>query len=38
MALQFYSHTVSQDRMTAAGRMLIAILSHAEDQSGLKAD
>jgi len=36
--LQFYSHAVSQDRMTAAGEMLIAILSHAVDQSGLKAD
>jgi len=36
--LQFYSHAVSQDRMTAAGEMLIAILSHGADQSGLKAD
>ena len=36
--LQFYSHAVSQDRMTAAGEMLIAILSHAVDHSGLKAD
>jgi integrase len=35
---QFYSHAVSQDRMTAAGEMLNAILSHAPDQSGLKAD
>jgi len=35
---QFYSHAVSQDRMAAAGKMLIAILSHAADQSGLGAD
>ncbi len=38
LTLQFYSHAVSQDRMAAAGEMLIAILSHAVDQSGLKAD
>ena len=38
LTLQFYSHAVSQDRMAAAGEMLIAILSHAADQSGLKAD
>jgi integrase len=38
MTLQFYSHAVSQDRMAAAGEMLIAILSHAADQSGLGAD
>ena len=37
MTLQFYSHAVSQDRM-AAGKMLIAILSHAADKSGLGAD
>jgi integrase len=36
--LQFYSHAVSQDRMAAAGEMLIAILGHAADQSGLEAD
>jgi len=36
--LQFYSHAVSQDRVTAAGEMLIAILSHAAEQSGLRAD
>jgi hypothetical protein len=35
---QFYSHAVSQDRMAAAGEMLIAILSHAAGQSGLGAD
>lgn len=38
LTLQFYSHAVSQDRMAAAGEMLIAILSHAANQSGLKAD
>lgn len=38
LTLQFYSHAVSQDRMAAAGEMLIAILSHATDQSGLGAD
>ena len=39
LTLQFYSHAVSQDRMAAAGKMLIAILSHAAAaQSGLKAD
>jgi hypothetical protein len=38
LTLQFYSHAVSQDRMAAAGKMLVAILSHAVDQSGLKAD
>jgi ligand-binding sensor domain-containing protein len=38
LTLQFYSHAVSQDRMAAAGEMLTAILSHAVDQSGLKAD
>ncbi len=37
LTLQFYTHAVSQDRMTAAGEMLAAILSNA-DQSGLKAD
>jgi hypothetical protein len=31
-------HAVSQDRMAAAGEMLIAILSPAADQSGPKAD
>lgn len=38
LTLQFYTHTMSRDRMTAAGKMLTAILSHAADQSGLKAD
>ena len=38
LTLQFYSHAVSQDRMAAAGKMLVAILSHAGDQSGLIAD
>ena len=38
LTLQFYAHAVSQDRMAAAGEMLAAILSHASDQSGLKAD
>ena len=38
LTLQFYTHAVSQDRMTAAGEMLSAILSHAADQSGLTAD
>jgi integrase len=35
LTLQFYSHAVSQDRMATAGEMLIAILSHAADQSRL---
>jgi integrase len=37
--LQFYSHAVSQDRMTAAGEMLIAILSRGgakRTESGLR--
>jgi integrase len=38
LTLQFYPHTVNQDRMAAAGEMLSAILSNATDQSGLKAD
>ncbi len=38
LTLQFYSHAVSQDRMAAAGEMLLAILSHAGDQSGPRAD
>ena len=37
LTLQFYTHAVSRDRM-AAGKMLTAILRHAGDQSGLKAD
>jgi hypothetical protein len=38
LTLQFYSHAISQDRMAAAGEMLTAILSHAVDQTGRKAD
>jgi integrase len=38
LTLQFYTHAISRDRMAAAGKMLTAILSHAADQSGLKAD
>ena len=38
LTLQVYTHAVSRDRMAAAGKMLTAILSHAVDQSGLKAD
>jgi len=38
LTLQFYTHAVSRDRMAAAGKMLTAILRHAGDQSGLKAD
>jgi integrase len=36
--LQYYTHSVSDDRMAAAGAMLTAILSHAADKSGLRAD
>jgi len=38
LTLQFYAHTVSRDRMVAAGKMLNAILSHAPDKNGLRAD
>jgi len=38
LTLQFYTHSISRDRMAAAGKMLTAILGHAADQSGLKAD
>jgi integrase len=38
LTLQFYTHAVSRDRMAAAGKMLTAILSHASDESGLRAD
>ena len=38
LTLQFYTHAVSRDRMTAAGEMLTAILSHAPDKNGLRAD
>ncbi len=37
MTLQWYTHTVSEDRMAAEGAMLIAILRNAND-SGLRAD
>ena len=36
--LQFYTHSVSEDRMVAAGAMLTAILSSTADKSGLRAD
>jgi integrase len=36
--LQYYTHSVSDDRMAAAGAMLTAILSHAADKNGLRAD
>jgi integrase len=38
LTLQFYTHAVSRDRMAAAGKMLRAILSHAVDENGLRAD
>ena len=38
LTLQRYTHSVSEDRMAAAGAMLNAIFSHAADRSGLKAD
>jgi hypothetical protein len=38
LTLQFYTHAVSRDRMVAAGKMLTAILSHAPDKNGLRAD
>ncbi|PYV73863.1 MAG: hypothetical protein DMG97_10140 [Acidobacteria bacterium] len=38
LTLQFYTHAISDDRMAAAGAMLVAILSHSADKSGLKAD
>jgi len=38
LTLQCYTHSVSEDRMAAAGAMLVAIFSHAADRSGLKAD
>jgi hypothetical protein len=33
-----YTHSLSEDRMAAAGAILTAIFSHAADSSGLKAD
>ncbi len=38
LTLQCYTHSVSEDRMAAAGAMLVAIFSHAANRSGLKAD
>jgi len=38
LTLQCCTHSVSDDRMAAAGAMLGAIFSHAADRSGLKAD
>jgi integrase len=38
LTLQCYTHSVSEDRMAAAGAMLTAIFSHGADKSGLKAD
>ena len=38
LTLQCYTHSVSDDRMAATGAMLVAILSHAADESGLRAD
>jgi hypothetical protein len=38
LTLQCYTHSVSEDRMAAAGAMLTAIFRHAADRSGLKAD
>ena len=38
LTLQFYTHSISEDRMAAAGAMLGAIFSHAADKSGLRAD
>src|SRR5437667_5234373 len=38
LTLQFCTHAISDDRMAAAGAMLVAILSHSADKSGLKAD
>jgi len=36
--LQYYTHSVSDDRMAAAGTMLFAILCHAAEGSRLRAD
>jgi hypothetical protein len=37
LTLQCYTHSVSDDRMAAAGAMLVAIFSHAGDRSGLRS-
>jgi hypothetical protein len=36
--LQLYAHSVSEDRMTAQGTMLQAILGAGTVESGLRAD
>jgi len=36
--LQLYSHSISEDRMTAQGAVLRAILGNGSDESGLSAD
>ena len=36
--LQLYAHSVSEDRMTAQGTMLQAILGAGTGESGLRAD
>src|SRR5438874_12352491 len=38
LTLQFYTHAVNRDRMVAARKILTAILSHAPDKNGLRAD
>ena len=35
LTLQCYAHSVSEDRVAAAGAMLVAIFSPAADKSGL---
>ena len=38
LTLQCYAHSVSEDRVAAAGAMLVAIFSPAAEKSGLRAD
>jgi hypothetical protein len=38
LTLHCYTHSVSEDRMAAAGAMLSAIFNRAADRSGLKAE
>jgi integrase len=38
LTLQCYTHSVSEDRMAAAGPILTAIFRRAVDRSGLKAN
>ena len=38
LTLQCYTHSVSEDRMAAAGAMLTRVFSHVADRSGLRAD